>query len=190
MLILTLLYMAFHSLLDAVVVLSNVVAVSMGGIWALLLTGNNFNIAAGVGFISIVGVAVMNGLLLVSTFNQFRAEGLPLHEAIVRGVERLARPITMTALAAIFGLLPAALSTRIGSQTQRPLAIAVIGGMMVTLLLTNIIPVLYSFYGHREPPRAATRVSRNSRRPTRGACSPLRLFRPGKLCRRIRICEG
>jgi len=155
-LILTLLYMAFHSLLDAIVVLSNVVAVSMGGIWALLLTGSNFNIAAGVGFISIVGVAVMNGLLLVSTFNHFRAMGMAVHESIVRGVERLARPITMTALAAIFGLLPAALSTRIGSQTQRPVAIAVIGGMTVTLLLTNIIPVLYSFYGHREPPAGSS----------------------------------
>jgi cobalt-zinc-cadmium resistance protein CzcA len=155
-LILTLLYMAFHSLLDAIVVLSNVVAVSMGGIWALLLTGSNFNIAAGVGFISIVGVAVMNGLLLVSTFNHFRSMDIPLHEAIVRGVERLARPITMTALAAIFGLLPAALSTRIGSQTQRPLALAVIGGMTITLLLTNIIPVLYSFYGHREPPEGSS----------------------------------
>jgi cobalt-zinc-cadmium resistance protein CzcA len=154
-LILTLLYMAFHSLLDTFVVLSNVVAVSMGGLWALLLTGNNFNIAAGVGFISVVGVAIMNGLLLVSSFNHFRAQGVPLYEAIVQGVERRARPLTMTALTAIFGLLPAALSTRIGSQTQRPLAIVVIGGMMLTLLLTNMIPVLYSFYGHRDPPEGS-----------------------------------
>jgi heavy metal efflux system protein len=154
-LILTLLYTAFHSMLDAIVVLSSVLVVSMGGVWALILTGTNFNIAAGVGFISITGVAVMNGLLLVSTFNQMRANGLNVREAILRGVERLARPITMTALAAIFGLLPAALSNRIGSQTQKPLAIAVIGGMTLTLLLTNIIPVLYSFYGHREPPAGA-----------------------------------
>jgi cobalt-zinc-cadmium resistance protein CzcA len=154
-LILTLLYIAFHSLLDTLVVLTSVVAASMGGIWALLITGNNFNISAGVGFISIVGVAVMNGLLLVSMFNHFRAEGLPLQESIIRGIERRARPLTMTALTAIFGLLPAALSTRIGSQTQRPLAIVVIGGMAVTLLLTSIIPVLYSFYGNREPPADA-----------------------------------
>ena len=77
---------------------------------------------------------------------------MPLHQAIIQGIERRARPLTMTALTAIFGLLPAALSNRIGSQTQRPLAIAVIGGMTLTLLLTNIIPVLYSFYGHRDPP--------------------------------------
>jgi cobalt-zinc-cadmium resistance protein CzcA len=158
-LILTLLYMAFHSLLDALVVLSSVVAVSMGGVWALMLTGTNFNIAAGVGFISIIGVAIMNGLLLVSSFNQFRTAGETVHQAILLGVAKLARPITMTALAAIFGLLPAALSTRIGSQTQRPLAIAVIGGMLVTLLLTNLIPVLYSFYGHREPPAGAGGVA-------------------------------
>jgi cobalt-zinc-cadmium resistance protein CzcA len=158
-LILTLLYTAFRSMLDALVVLSSILVVSMGGIWALLLTGTNFNIAAGVGFISIVGVGVMNGLLLVSTFNQLRAQGLLIHAAIVKGVERLARPITMTALAAIFGLLPAALSTRIGSQTQRPLAIAVIGGMSLTLLLTNIIPVLYSFYGHRTPPPGSNQLA-------------------------------
>jgi cobalt-zinc-cadmium resistance protein CzcA len=146
-------------MLDAVVVLSSIFTVSMGGVWALLLTGSNFNIAAGVGFISIIGVAVMNGLLLVSTFNQFRAKGVPVRDAILQGVEKLARPITMTALAAIFGLLPAALSARIGSQTQKPLAIAVIGGMAITLLLTNIIPVLYSFYGHREPPEGSAAMA-------------------------------
>ena len=154
-LILALLYMAFHSLRDAAVVLSSVVSVSMGGIWALLLTHESFTISAGVGSISIVGVAIMNGLLLVSTFNQLRARGLQVQDAIEQGVEKLVRPIIMTALAAIFGLLPAALSTRIGSQTQRPLAIVVIGGMAVTLVLTTIIPVLYSFYGHREPPEGA-----------------------------------
>jgi heavy metal efflux system protein len=145
------LYLAFHSFLDALVVLSNVVAMSVGGIWTLLLTGLNFNISAAVGFISILGVAVMNGLLMVSSFNRLRAQGVPLQEALTTGVERLIRPVTMTALAAIFGLLPAALSTRIGSQSQRPLAIVVVGGMIATLLVTNLVPVLYSFYGKREP---------------------------------------
>jgi cobalt-zinc-cadmium resistance protein CzcA len=149
--ILLLLYLAFHSVLDALVVFSNVVAVSLGGVWALLLTGTNFNISAAVGFISILGVAIMNGLLLVSTFNYLRLQGVPLGDALVQGVTQLIRPVTMTALAAIFGLLPAALSTRIGSQSQRPLAIAVVGGMIMTLALTNLVPVLYSFYGYREP---------------------------------------
>ena len=93
----------------------------------------------------------MNGLLFVSAFNQLRSQGVALREALHRGVDRLIRPVTMTALAAIFGLLPAALSTRIGSQSQRPLAIVVVGGMIMTLFLTNLVPVLYSFYGHREP---------------------------------------
>jgi cobalt-zinc-cadmium resistance protein CzcA len=74
-----------------------------------------------------------------------------LREAVLKGVELLVRPLTMTALGAIFGLLPAAMSTRIGSQSQRPLAIAVVGGMVMTLLMSNLIAVLYSFYGHREP---------------------------------------
>ncbi|MFL5244983.1 MAG: efflux RND transporter permease subunit [Gemmataceae bacterium] len=154
-LILILLYLAFKSILDAGVVLAGVVGVGLGGLWALYFTGTYLNVSGAVGFISILGVAILNGLLLVSSFNAYRAQGLPLREALEKGVEKLIRPVTMTALAAIFGLLPAALSTRIGSQSQRPLAIVVVGGMIMTLLLTNLIPVLYSFYGHREPPAGA-----------------------------------
>src|SRR5262249_24319571 len=117
-LIFLLLYLAFYSLLDAVVVLSNVVGMSLGGIWALGLAGTNLHISAAVGFISILGVSVMNGLLLVSTFNALRVHGRGVQEALVEGVGKLVRPITMTALAAIFGLLPAAVSTRIGSESQ------------------------------------------------------------------------
>ncbi len=150
-LIVVLLYLALRSLLDAVVVLSNVVVMCIGGIWALLLSGVNFNISAGVGFISVLGVGIMNGLLLISRFNGSRSHGVPLKEALIDGVEKLIRPLTMTALAAIFGLLPAAVSTQIGSETQRPLAIVVVGGMTMTLLLVNLLPVLYSFYGNRTP---------------------------------------
>jgi cobalt-zinc-cadmium resistance protein CzcA len=152
-LIFVLLYSALRSFLDTMVVLSNVVALSMGGVWALLLTGTNFSISAAVGFISIFGVAIMDGLLSVSYFNLLRFEGLPLHEAILQGAGKRVRPMMMTALTAVFGLLPAALSTRIGSQSQRPLAIVVVGGMIMTLLLNRyLMPVLYSFYGQREPP--------------------------------------
>jgi cobalt-zinc-cadmium resistance protein CzcA len=155
-LIFILLYMAFHSLLDALVVLSNVAALSLGGVWALLLTGTHFSISAAVGFISIFGVAIMDGLLAVSYFNQLRLQGLPVEEAIIHGAEKRVRPIMMTALTAIFGLLPAAISTDIGAQTQQPLAIVVVGGMVTTLFLTRyLMPVLYSFYGHREPPATA-----------------------------------
>jgi cobalt-zinc-cadmium resistance protein CzcA len=149
-LIFLLLYMAFHSFLDAVVILSNVLALSLGGIWALLLTGENFSISAAVGFISLFGVAIMDGLLLISYFNQLRLEGVPVQEAIMQGAEKRVRPIMMTALTAVFGLLPAAVSTEIGAQTQRPLAIVVVGGMLTTLFLTRyLMPVLYSYYGHR-----------------------------------------
>jgi cobalt-zinc-cadmium resistance protein CzcA len=166
-LIFVLLYMAFNSLLDAVVVLSNVFALTIGGIWALILTDTNFSTSAAVGFVSLFGVAIMGGLLMVSYFNQLRAQGVPLEEAIRQGAEKRIRPVVMTGLTAILGLLPAALAVRpawdetgsfrwiepIGVQTQRPLAIVVVGGMLMSLLLTQyLMPVLYSFYGHREPP--------------------------------------
>jgi heavy metal efflux system protein len=158
--ILILLYIAFRNVLDAVIVFSNVLDLSIGGVWALLLTGTNFNISAAVGFISIFGVAIMDGLLLLAYFNQMRLQGLPVEEAIIHGAEKRVRPVMMTALTAIFGLLPAALSTKIGSQTQRPLAIVVVGGMITTLFLTRyLMPVLYSFYGHREPPAASSHMA-------------------------------
>jgi cobalt-zinc-cadmium resistance protein CzcA len=155
-LIFILLYAAFRSLLDAVVVFSNVFDLAIGGIWALYLTGTNFSISAAVGFVSLFGVAIMDGLLMISYFNALRARGLPLYEAIMEGAGKRVRPVMMTALTALLGLLPAALSTRIGAQTQRPLAIVVVGGMITTLFLTRyLMPVLYSFYGHREPPHDA-----------------------------------
>jgi cobalt-zinc-cadmium resistance protein CzcA len=169
-LIFILLYVAFHSLLDAIVVFSNVIALSMGGIWALWLTGTSFSISAAVGFVSLFGVAIMDGLLLISSFNAFRAQGAPLEEAILHGAGNRVRAVMMTALTAILGLLPAALALRpawdssgalrwvepIGSQTQRPLAIVVVGGMITTLFLTRyLMPVLYSFYGDRQPPADA-----------------------------------
>ena len=154
-LIVVLLYMALGSALDVIVVLANVVVLSIGGVWALILTGSNFNISAGVGFISILGVGMMNGLILVSGFNSRRARGMPLNEALSDGLDKRIRPLTMTCLTAIFGMLPAAFSTKIGSQTQQPLAIVVVGGMLVTMMLMTLMPVFYSFYGHREPPSGA-----------------------------------
>jgi cobalt-zinc-cadmium resistance protein CzcA len=152
-LICVLLYLAFRSLLDTAVVLCNVLELSLGGIWALFLTGTNFSISAAVGFTSIFGVAIMDGLLLVSSFNQLRAQNLPLRQAILEGAEKRVRPVMMTALTAIFGLLPAAVSVKIGAQNQKPLAIVVVGSMITTLFITRyLMPVLYSFYGDRQPP--------------------------------------
>lgn len=155
MLVFLLIYLALRSVLDALAVASNVFALSMGGLWALMFTGTNFSISAAVGLISIFGVAIMDGLLLISTFNHLRAEGMPLQEAIFKGGERRVRPMMMSALIAILGLLPAALSTKIGAQTQQPLAIVVVGGMLTTLLINRyLMPVLYSLYGNRQPTAA------------------------------------
>jgi cobalt-zinc-cadmium resistance protein CzcA len=151
-LIFVLLFSAFQSLLDAVAVLTNVLSLAVGGIWALYLTGTSFSISAAVGFISLFGVAIMDGLLMISYFNAMRAQGMSLHDAIIEGAAKRFRPVMMTDMTAMLGLLPAALSTRIGAQTQRPLAIVVVGGMITTLFLTRyLMPVLYSFYGRRQP---------------------------------------
>jgi cobalt-zinc-cadmium resistance protein CzcA len=159
-LIFILLYSAFRSFLDALVVISNVFDLAIGGIWALYLTGTNFSISAAVGFVSLFGVAIMDGLLMISYFNALRGQGLALHAAIMEGASKRVRPVMMTALTALLGLLPAAVSTRIGAQTQRPLAIVVVGGMVTTLFLTRyLMPVLYSFYGHREPPADASHLA-------------------------------
>jgi cobalt-zinc-cadmium resistance protein CzcA len=146
-LIMILLYTAFNSIKDALLVMMNVVAATMGGIWALKLTGTPFSISAAVGFISIFGVAVQDGVLLISYFNQMRSTGLPVREAVMRGAELRVRPVVMTSLTAALGLFPAAIATSIGSQAQRPLAIVVVGGMLVTLFLTRyLMPVLYTFF--------------------------------------------
>lgn len=152
-LIFVLLYSAFRSFLDTIVIFSNVFDVAVGGVWSLYLTGTNFSVSAAVGFVSLFGIAIMEGLLLISYFNALRAQGLGLHEAIIQGSLKRVRPVMITAMTAILGLLPAAVSTKIGGQTAQPLAIVVVGGMTVTLFLDRyLMPVLYSFYGHREPP--------------------------------------
>ena len=156
-LIMILLYTAFSSLKDAMLVMVNVVAATMGGVWALKLTGTPFSISAAVGFISIFGVAVQDGVLLISYFNQMRQSGLPVRDAVMRGAELRVRPVVMTSLTAALGLLPAAMANSIGSQAQKPLAIVVVGGMLVTLFLTRyLMPVLYTFFPSPGNPRLDT----------------------------------
>ncbi len=151
-----LLYVAFRSFLDAIVIFSNVFDVAVGGIWALYLTGTTFSVSAAVGFISLFGIAIMEGLLMISYFNALRAEGLPLHDAIMQGAAKRVRPVMITAMTAILGLLPAAMSTKIGAQTARPLAIVVVGSMILTLFVNRyLMPVLYTFYGNRTPVEGA-----------------------------------
>jgi cobalt-zinc-cadmium resistance protein CzcA len=146
-LILSLLYTAFHSFKDSLLVMVNVLEASMGGVLALWITGTSFSISAAVGFVSVFGVAVQDGVLLISYFNQLRAAGLPVRESVMRGAELRVRPVVMTSLTAALGLFPAAIAVSIGSQAQKPLAIVVVGAMLCTLFLTRyLMPVLYSFF--------------------------------------------
>ena len=145
--IMILLYTAFRSGKDALLVILNVPTATMGGVWALKLTGMPFSISAAVGFVSIFGVSVQNGVLLISYFNQMRGAGLSIRESVIRGAELRPRPVVMTSLTAVLGLLPAALADSIGSQAQKPLAIVVVGGMLVNMLLTQfLMPVLYTYF--------------------------------------------
>ena len=154
-LIMVLLYTAFSSIKDSLLVMVNVLEASMGGVLALWITGTPFSISAAVGFVSVFGVAVQDGVLLISYFNQMRDAGLPVREAVMRGAELRVRPVVMTSLTAALGLFPAAIATSIGSQAQKPLGIVVVGAMLCTLFLTRyLMPVLYSFFpapaGHGE----------------------------------------
>lgn len=139
-----LLFNAFNSLKCALLIISNVPFAMIGGILLLFITGTALSVSAAIGFIALFGQAVLNGVILVTHFNQLQDQGLSVREAVMRGsIERL-RTVLMTALLAMLGLLPMALSTSIGSETQKPLALVVIGGLVTATLLTLIVlPVLY-----------------------------------------------
>ncbi|HOA36872.1 MAG TPA: CusA/CzcA family heavy metal efflux RND transporter [Flavihumibacter sp.] len=124
------LFITFGNVKDALLTISNVPFALIGGILALHITGVNFSISAGIGFIALFGVCIQNGVILISVFRKNLDEGMPLDEAIQQGVHSRVRPVVMTALMAMIGLMPAAVSTGIGSETQKPLAIVVIGGLV------------------------------------------------------------
>jgi cobalt-zinc-cadmium resistance protein CzcA len=145
------LFFMFNSSKSAGIVLMNVPFALIGGILALYITGINFSISAGVGFIALFGVCVQNGVILVSVFNKNRDAGMHMDEAIYQGAMSRLRPVVMTALMAGLGLLPAALSTGIGSETQRPLAVVVIGGLIsATILTLLILPAIFKLFNHRK----------------------------------------
>ena len=138
------LFIIFGSAMDATLVLMNVPFAIIGGILALIATGTNFSISAGIGFIALFGICIQNGVILISVFKQNLLQKHPLSIAIREGVASRVRPVVMTALMAMLGLLPAAISTGIGSETQKPLAIVVIGGLITSTILTLLIlPLLF-----------------------------------------------
>jgi cobalt-zinc-cadmium resistance protein CzcA len=147
LLILVLLYGLFNSLRDSLMALAGIPFAAGGGILALYLTGLNFSISAAVGFISLFGVSVMNGILIMTYYNEVRASGLGTIDAMFRAASQRMRPLLMTALSACIGLLPAAVSTGIGSQVQRPLATVVVGGMFIgPIILLVVVPALMTLF--------------------------------------------
>ncbi len=150
--IFTLLYATFGSVRSALVVYTGVPLAAVGGVLALWLRGIPFSISAGVGFIALFGVAVLNGVVMVSAIRRLRAAGTSLRDAVRRGCEERLRPVLMTALVASFGFVPMALSTSAGAEVQRPLATVVIGGLVTSTLLTLVVlPTLYAWLGERPP---------------------------------------
>ncbi len=139
------LFVTFGNAKDAILVILNVPFALIGGILALHITRTNFSISAGIGFIALFGVCIQNGVILISVFRKNLDEGMHLAEAILNGVVSRVRPVVMTALMAAIGLMPAAISTGIGSETQKPLAIVVIGGLVTSTILTLLIlPIIYT----------------------------------------------
>jgi cobalt-zinc-cadmium resistance protein CzcA len=142
-LIMILLYSLFSSVRDSLLALAGIPFAIAGGILALFVTGLPFSVSAAIGFISLFGVSVMNGILVLTYFNELKIQGMSPFDAMERAAEKRMRPMLMTALSACIGLLPAAVSTGIGSQVQRPLATVVVGGMLVgPIMLLIVVPAL------------------------------------------------
>ncbi|MBV9234332.1 MAG: efflux RND transporter permease subunit, partial [Xanthobacteraceae bacterium] len=150
-LILALLYGLFNSLRDSLLALAGIPFSVAGGVLALYITGLDFSISSAIGFVSLFGVSVMNGILVITYYNQVRASGLEPMEAMYHAAEQRMRPMLMTALSACIGLLPAAVSTGIGSQVQKPLATVVVGGMLVgPIIMLVVVPALQTLFLARE----------------------------------------
>jgi cobalt-zinc-cadmium resistance protein CzcA len=143
-LIYLLLFLTFGSLRYATLIMLNLPLALAGGILGLLVSGQYLSVPAAVGFIALFGVAVLNGVVLVSQINQLRQENRPLAEAVQHGCERRLRPVLMTALTSILGLVPLLFASGPGSEVQRPLAVVVVSGLFTSTLLTLfVLPALY-----------------------------------------------
>jgi cobalt-zinc-cadmium resistance protein CzcA len=150
LLICILLYVNFASVSDMLLAASVMPMSLVGGIFALYLTGTPFSVSAAIGFVALFGIAAMDGIIVLSYFNRMIADGLDRASAILRTAEVQMRPVVMTCVAACVGLLPAAISTGIGSQVQKPLALVVVGGILVApVLILIVMPVLIDLFSRR-----------------------------------------
>jgi len=156
LMIFAILYFTLGSLRASLLILLNIPFAMVGGMIALAASGEYLSVPASVGFIALLGIAVLNGLVMVSYFRQLREEGVPLAVAVHRGAERRLRPVLMTASIAAFGLVPLLFATGPGSEIQKPLAIVVIGGLVSATLLTLVLlPILYERFGESREEREA-----------------------------------
>ena len=147
-LIFLLLFSTFGSVRQAVLVLSNIPLAMVGGVFALWLSGEYLSVPASVGFIALLGIAVLNGVVMVSYFNQLKATGMDIAKVVTLGSSRRLRPVLMTASIAAFGLIPLLFASGPGSEIQRPLAIVVIGGLVSSTFLTLfLLPILFKLFG-------------------------------------------
>jgi cobalt-zinc-cadmium resistance protein CzcA len=160
-LILLLLWLNFGSVTDVLLAASVMPLALIGGIFALWFTGTPFSVSAAIGFIGLFGISVMEGIIVISYFNQLIDADLDRSQALVRACQMRLRPVMMTCVAACVGLLPAAISTGIGSQVQKPLALVVVGGILLApILILLILPVLIEVFSRRRqrPVQAAEEV--------------------------------
>lgn len=154
-LIFMLLYTAFNSVRHATLIIANVPFAIIGGIVGLFVSGQYLSVPSAIGFIAVFGVAMLNGIVMVSFLNDQRRQGLSVRDAVRRGAELRLRPVLMTASVAILGLIPMLLSTGVGAETQRPLATVVVGGLFTSTALTLLLlPLLYEWSELRAERRA------------------------------------
>jgi cobalt-zinc-cadmium resistance protein CzcA len=163
-LIFVIIFAAFSSLRQALVIYSGIPLAVTGGIFALVLRGLPFSISAGVGFIALSGVAVLNGVVLITYFNQLREEGRTVVDAVLEGSLTRLRPVLMTALVASLGFVPMAIASGSGAEVQRPLATVVIGGIVSSTFLTLVLlPVLYEWFERNRPGLAMAEIDIDKR---------------------------
>ena len=150
LLICVLLYLNFSSAIDTLLAASVMPMALIGGIFSLFITGTPFSVSAAIGFVALFGIAAMDGIIVLSYYNSLIDAGVERSKAIVRACEVQMRPVVMTCVAACVGLLPAAMSSGIGSQVQRPLALVVVGGILLApVLILIVLPVLIDLLSRR-----------------------------------------
>jgi len=159
LLIYIILYLMFNSTKWSLLILTNIAMTPIGGLIALLVTGTNFSVSSGVGFLALFGVSVQTGVIMIEYINQLRARGYTINDAAIEGAVLRLRPIMMTMLVATLGLLPAAMSHGIGSDSQRPFAIVIVGGLLSDLILSIfLLPTLYVWFARPDDDLPAAEV--------------------------------